>query len=155
MALSFPADPFFNSLLSLGRYPDEFSTLFDHGPMQQFVRDTQAMSGTAVDVKETPEGFKFIADLPGLKKEEVKVQLEPGNVLSISGERTREEKQETDKYHRVERSTGKFLRRFRLPENADVEKIAAAANDGVLTVSVPKVPPKEPEKPKAIDVKIA
>jgi HSP20 family protein len=151
MALS---HPLFNSFLGLSSFPDEFSTLFDHGPMQEFVRESQAMSGTAVDVKETPEEFKFVADLPGLRKEEVKVQLEPGNVLSISGERTREAKQETDKYHRLERSTGKFLRRFRLPANANVEKISASANDGVLTVSVPKLPPVEPQKPKAIDVNI-
>jgi HSP20 family protein len=155
MALTFSSDPLLGFVnISGGRYPDEFSTLFDHGPMQQFVRDSNAMSGTAVDVKETPQDFKFVADLPGLKKEQVKVQVEPGNVLSISGERTREAKQDTDKYHRMERSTGKFLRRFQLPNNADVGKISAAADNGVLTVCVPKLPPKEPEKPKAIEVKV-
>jgi HSP20 family protein len=152
MALSLfrQQDPFRDLL----RFPDEFSTLFESGPLRTYFQDTNAVASTAVDVKETADSFKFIAELPGLKREEVKVQLEPGNILSISGERTREEKQETETYHRVERSTGKFLRRFRLPDNADVEKINASAENGLLTVSVPKVPKKEPEQPKAIDIQI-
>ena len=84
--MSHSVDPFG----ALGRaYRDEFSSLFDHGPMQTFVRETSAVASTAVDVKETPEAYHFVADLPGLKREEVKVQVEEGNVLSISGQRTR------------------------------------------------------------------
>ena len=123
-------------------------------PMQNFFRETSAVANTAVDVKETPEAFHFVADLPGLKREEVKVQLEEGNVLSISGERSREEKQKSDKYHRVERSTGKFLRRFALPQNAMVDQISAKCENGVLSVTVPKQPPRL-EKPKAIEVQIS
>ena len=140
---------------ALMHFPDEFSTLFDHGPMKTYVRDSQAVANTAVDVKETPQAYEFVADLPGLKREEVKVQVEAGNVLTISGERTREEKKQSDTYHRVERSTGKFLRRFSLPENADVEKIVAKCENGVLAVNVPKKAPKEPEKPKVVDVHIS
>ena len=78
-------------------FPDEFSTLFNHGPMKTYVRDTHAVSANiAVDVKETPQAYEFVADLPGLKREEVKVQVEAGNVLTISGERTREEKKQSD-----------------------------------------------------------
>jgi HSP20 family protein len=150
MALtSFNNDPLF----SLLRFPDEFSTLFDP-PMRTYVRDSHAMASTAVDVKETPNSFQFVADLPGLKREEVKVQLEEGNVLSIAGERTREKSSESETFHRRERSTGKFLRRFRLPDNADASKISATAENGVLTIEVPKIPPKEPEKPKVIEVEI-
>ncbi|GJP44673.1 hypothetical protein CLOM_g4038 [Closterium sp. NIES-68] len=126
MALTpFSNDPLLNSLFRLSHIPDEFSTLFD-APTSRFVKDSHAMASTAVDVKETPEAFKFIADLPGLKKEEVRVQVEGKNLLTISGERSREVKDETEKYHRVERSTGKFLRRFRLPDNVEVDKIAAS-----------------------------
>jgi HSP20 family protein len=155
MALSLLRDPFFNASFggSLMRFPDEFSTLFD-APLSNYVRDTQAMATTAVDVKETPDSYSFIADLPGLKREEVKVQLEDGNVLAISGKRSREEKQETETYHRMERSTGSFMRRFRLPNNADSKNIKASADNGVLTVVVPKVPPPEPQKPKVIDVHV-
>eukprot|EP00475_Leptophrys_vorax_P027177 TRINITY_DN3874_c0_g1_i1.p1 TRINITY_DN3874_c0_g1~~TRINITY_DN3874_c0_g1_i1.p1 ORF type:complete len:124 (-),score=21.18 TRINITY_DN3874_c0_g1_i1:153-494(-) len=112
------------------------------------------MAATAVDVKETPEAFKFVADLPGLRKEEVKVQVEDNNLLTISGERSREVKEETEKFHRVERSTGKFLRRFRLPENVEVDKISASSENGVLTVTVPKMKPPEPKKPAIMDVPI-
>jgi HSP20 family protein len=152
MAISlFSRDPFFGSVLS--SFPDEFSTLFDHRPLQHFVRDAHAVANTVVDVRETPEAFFFVADLPGLKREEVRVQVE-GKVLSISGERQREERQDTDKWHRVERSSGKFLRQFQLPGEADLERISASAKDGVLTVKVPKAAPPEPGKPQAIDVKI-
>ncbi|CAI7756579.1 unnamed protein product [Closterium sp. NIES-53] len=154
MALTpFGNDPLFNSLLRLSHIPDEFSTLFD-APTSRFVRDSNAMASTAVDVKETPEAFKFIADLPGLKKDEVKVQIEDKNLLTISGERTREVKEETEKYHRVERSTGKFLRRFRLPDNVEVDKIAATSENGVLTVTLPKFKPPEPKKPAIVDIPI-
>eukprot|EP00897_Mesotaenium_endlicherianum_P004482 jgi/Mesen1/4061/ME000213S03088 len=138
---------------SLLTFPDEFSTLFD-APTSNFVKDTRALANTAVDVKETPTSYNFIADLPGLKREEVKVQIEDDSVLSISGKRQREAKQETDKYHRIERSVGSFQRRFRLPENADTGKISAACQNGVLTVSVSKKAPKEPEKPKVIDIQV-
>lgn len=134
---------------------DELSRLFEHGPMKTHVRDSQAVTSIAVDVKETPEAFHFVADLPGLKRDEVKVQVEENNLLTISGERIRESKQTTDTYHRLERSSGKFLRRFGLPSNADVTKISATCEAGVLSLTVPKIPPREPEKPKVIDVQIA
>ncbi|GBG89194.1 hypothetical protein CBR_g48902 [Chara braunii] len=127
-------------------------------PRRTFVRESHAMANTAVDVKETPTAYQFVADLPGLSREEVKVQLENGNTLVISGERHRETKTgeaSGDKYHRIERSTGKFMRRFTLPDNAELDKIGAQCKDGVLTVTVPKMPPKEPEKPKVVDVQIS
>ena len=81
----------------------------------------------------------------GLSKEEVKVQVEEGRVLQISGERKKEETTSTDRWHRVERSQGSFLRRFRLPENAKLEEVKAAMENGVLTVTVPKASPPEPK----------
>ncbi|RYR46270.1 hypothetical protein Ahy_A07g032010 isoform A [Arachis hypogaea] len=104
-----------------------------------------AIASTRVDWKETPEAHVFNVDLPGLKKEEVKVEVEDGRVLQISGERSREQEQKDDRWHRVERSTGKFMRRFRLPENANMDEIRAAMENGVLTITVPKVEEKKPE----------
>lgn len=93
----------------------------------------------------------FKADVPGLKKEEVKVEAEEGRILQISGERSKEKEEKNDKFHRVERSSGKFMRRFRLPENAKMDQIKASMENGVLTVTVPKEEEKKPEV-KAIDI---
>lgn len=108
-------------------------------------RETTAIANTRIDWRETPEAHVFKADLPGLKKEEVKVEVEEGRVLQISGERTREQEEKNNTWHRVERSSGKFLRRFRLPENAKVDQVKASLENGVLTVVVPKEEEKNPE----------
>ncbi|KAL6126691.1 hypothetical protein ACLB2K_074737 [Fragaria x ananassa] len=113
--------------------------------------DTSAFAQTRIDWKETPEAHVFKADLPGLKKEEVKVELEEGNVLQISGERSKEQEEKNDKWHKVERSSGKFVRRFRLPDNAKVDQVKAAMENGVLTVTVPKAPEPKPQV-KSIDI---
>ena len=114
-------------------------------------RETAAFANARIDWKETPEAHVFKADLPGLKKEEVKVEVEEGRVLQISGERSKEHEEKNEKWHRVERSSGKFLRRFRLPENAKIEEVKASMENGVLTVSVPKAEEKKPAV-KSIDI---
>ncbi|KAI5666040.1 hypothetical protein M9H77_15893 [Catharanthus roseus] len=124
-------DPFFNS------------SVISNTPSS--VRETAAFSNARIDWKETPEAHIFKADVPGLKKEEVKVEVEEGRILQISGERSKEEEEKNDKWHRVERSSGKFIRRFRLPENAKMEEVKASMENGVLTVTVPKVEEKKAE----------
>ncbi|GLT93038.1 hypothetical protein SLE2022_108440 [Rubroshorea leprosula] len=114
-------------------------------------RGTTAFANARIDWKETPEAHVFKADLPGLKKEEVKVEVEEGRVLQISGERSSEQEEKNNKWHRVERSSGKFLRRFRLPENAKMDQVRASMENGVLTVTVPKEEEKKPEV-KAIEI---
>ncbi|KAG7949627.1 hypothetical protein I3843_13G071800 [Carya illinoinensis] len=110
-----------------------------------FARENSVFVNSRVDWKETPEAHVFKADLPGLKKEEVKVEVEDDRVLQISGERNVEKEDKNDTWHRVERSSGKFLRRFRLPENAKMDQIKAAMENGVLTVNVPKAEVKKPD----------
>ncbi|CAH1435887.1 unnamed protein product [Lactuca virosa] len=126
-----------------------FSSVLNNLPESS--RETAAIANARIDWKETPEAHVFKADLPGLKKEEVKVEVEEGRVLQISGERSKEHEEKNDKWHRVERSSGKFLRRFRLPENAKTEEVKASMENGVLTVTVPKAEEKKPEV-KSIDI---
>ena len=98
--------------------------------------ETAAFANARMDWKETPEAHVFKADLPGVTKEEVKGEVEDGNVLVVSGERTKEKEDKNDKWHRVERSSGKFVRRFRLPEDAKVEEVKVEVDDGnVLQIS--------------------
>lgn len=118
---------------------DPFDGLFTSVP------ETSSFANTRIDWKETPEAHVFKADLPGLKKEEVKVEVEDGRVLQISGERSKEQEEKNEKWHRVERSSGKFLRRFRLPQNAKMDEVKASMENGVLTVTVPKVEEEKPE----------
>ncbi|KAK9061741.1 hypothetical protein SSX86_018924 [Deinandra increscens subsp. villosa] len=129
------------------------------GPTRAYVRDARAMAATPADVKEYPTSYVFIVDMPGLKSGDIKVEVEE-NVLVINGERKREndeadEEKKGVKYVRMERRIGKFMRKFVLPENANVDKISAVCQDGVLTVTVEKLPPPEPKKPKTIQVKVA
>ncbi|KAL6526723.1 hypothetical protein OROGR_015821 [Orobanche gracilis] len=126
-----------------------FSTALANFPSA--AQETRALVNARIDWKETPEAHVFKVDVPGLKKEEVKVEVQDGSILQITGERKKEMEEKDDKWHRVERSSGKFLRRFRLPENAKLDQVKAAMENGVLTVSVPKEEVKKPDV-KAIDI---
>ncbi|KAL5864396.1 hypothetical protein ACOSQ3_001910 [Xanthoceras sorbifolium] len=119
-----------------------------YDPFLSMVNKCPVLS-TPTDWKETPEAHVFTADLPGLKKEEVKVEVDhEGRVLQISGERNVDKDGEKDsKWHRVERCRGKFLRRFRLPENAKTDDVKASMENGVLVLTIPKHHQlKKPEK---------
>ncbi|KAL2248853.1 18.2 kDa class I heat shock protein-like [Sesamum indicum] len=124
---------------------------FEGFPFSTAARETTAIANARIDWKETPESHVFKVDVPGLKKEEVKVEVEDGRILQISGERSKEQEEKNEKWHRVERSGGKFLRRFRLPENAKLDQVKAGMENGVLTVTVPKEEVKKAEV-KAIDI---
>ena len=76
--------------------------------------------------------------MAGVRKEDVKVQVEDGNVLQISGQRNKDNQGTDDKWHRIERGLGNFLRRFRLPGNANMDETKCGHENGILTVTVPK-----------------
>ncbi len=103
-----------------------------------------------VDVTETEGEYVIKAELPEVKKEDVKVTLEDG-LLTIQGERRYEKDEKTKKYHRIERSYGRFVRSFSVPESVDDGKVKAEYKDGVLSLTLPKA---EKAKPRAIDVKV-
>ncbi len=104
----------------------------------------------SVDISETEGEYQIKAEIPDVKKEDVKVTLEDG-VLTIQGERKYEKEEKGKKYHRIERSYGSFVRTFSLPDVIDEEKVKAEFKDGVLNLHLPK---SEKAKPKAIDVKV-
>ncbi|XP_008808925.1 17.1 kDa class II heat shock protein-like [Phoenix dactylifera] len=144
-------EPFFSTLQQLMEIPEEMEKAFN-APTRAYVRDRKAMAATPADVKELPGSLVFLIDMPGIKSGEIKVQVEDDRLLVVSGERKRPEDKE-GKYLRMERRMGKFMRRFPLPENANLDAISAVFQDGVLTITVEKLPPPEPKKPKTIDVK--
>ena len=104
-----------------------------------------------VDISETDGEYQIKAEIPDVKKEDVKVTLEDG-VLTIQGERKQEKEEKGKKYHRVERTYGSFVRSFSLPDLIDEEKVKAEFKDGVLNLHLHK---SEKAKPKAIEVKVA
>ena len=105
----------------------------------------------AVDIQETDHEFVLKADLPDVKKEDVKVELEDG-VLTVEGERRKEKTENRMRFHKVEREYGKFVRHFTLPAEVDGPNVKAEFKDGVLNIRLPKA---ANVKPKAIDVKVA
>lgn len=111
--------------------------------------ETESRWMPRVDVSEDDKGYHITAELPGLSKDDVNVTLEDG-VLRLTGERKFEEKDDSGKYHRVERVYGRFERSFRLPKDADATQIKAEITHGVLDVTVAK---KAEAKPRQIDVK--
>ena len=103
------------------------------------------------DITEDEKEYLIKAELPELRKEEVKVTVENG-VLIISGERKFEQEEKKKKYHRVERGYGTFVRSFTLPDDADANRVKAEFKHGLLTVHLPK---SERAKPKQIEVNVA
>ena len=104
-----------------------------------------------VDIQETEQEYLVKAELPEIKKEDVKVTVENG-VLAIEGDRKQEKEEKGKRFHRIERSYGTFLRTFTVPTDADQTKVAADFKDGILRVHLPKA---EKSRPKAIEVKVA
>lgn len=104
----------------------------------------------AMDVQETDTEFLIKADLPDVKKDDVKVEVRDG-VLSVCGERQQEQEERGKRFHRVEREYGRFERRLSLPTDVDPKKIAAEFKNGVLQVHLPKSPTT---KPQSIEVKV-
>ena len=105
----------------------------------------------SVDISETEGEYQIKAEIPDVKKEDVKVTVEDG-VLTIQGERKQEKEEKGKKFHRIERSYGSFVRTFSLPDVIEEEKVKAEFKDGVLSLHLPK---SEKAKPKAIEVKVA
>ncbi|NTW54190.1 MAG: Hsp20/alpha crystallin family protein [Chlorobaculum sp.] len=104
-----------------------------------------------VDISEDEKAVYLSADIPGVKKEDVKVTMED-NIISICAERCQEEEEKKKNYHRVERSWGSLSRSFTIGDNVDSENITATYDNGVLKIVVPK---KEPEEKKSKEIAVS
>ncbi len=134
----------------LNRFHRDFNRFFDDTGVSAEVANTAATSWLpSVDVREEQERFVVQVDLPGVDKKDIEIVAEKG-VLTIKGERHAETKTAAasfePSYERVERVTGKFLRRFTLPETAQADAITAKQTNGVLEVSIPKQPQVQPKR---------
>jgi HSP20 family protein len=128
---------------------DEFKQLFER--FFQLGENTDESSvvtsqwAPRVDIREEPNRFVILADVPGVDPQEVEILMDKG-ILSIKGERRSETSEQTDRYSRIERRYGRFHRRFALPESADPEGITANGRHGVLEISIPKRPETTPRR---------
>lgn len=126
----------------------EIDQVFD-----RFFGQAASMSGPwtpVVDIRETKDQIEVVAELPGMRPEDVEVNVE-NNILSIAGEKKQEvtEGGENGEYHLIERRCGRFERSFTLPRTVDPNKISAKVEDGLLTVTLPKA---EAAKPRRVEI---
>jgi HSP20 family protein len=125
----------------------EMDRIFDtFGPSRE---DAPTVWAPRADIAETDDGYRLTLDLPGIPRDAVDVTFEDGT-LKISGERQTVREDTDDRYHRVERSFGRFFRSFALGTDVDPEGIEADLEDGVLTLRVPKA---ETAQPRRIEVR--
>ncbi len=104
----------------------------------------------AVDISETPKDYSIRAEIPGMKKEDIKITINK-NVITLTGEKKEEKKTEGQKFHRLESYYGSFQRSFVLPDGIKADKVEAAFKDGVLSVTVPK---SEETQSKTVEIKV-
>lgn len=127
-------DPF----RDMARAHDEFARLWAQGR-------TEATYTPAVNIHEDDKAYAVSVELPGLTKEAVDIEIDAG-VLTLKGEKKFESEKNEKGFHLVERRYGKFTRRFSLPDTVDTEGVQASMQDGILTVTLPKVEAPKPKK---------
>ena len=118
--------------------PSTFNTFFDKFFNDDFFRDgTNKTFSPQVDIAETEKSFEIQFALPGMKKDDIKIDIN-GDQLTVSGERKMENERKDKNFHSVESYYGSFSRSFYLPDNVNTEKIDASYKDGILEITVPK-----------------
>jgi HSP20 family protein len=144
------------------RNPVALPTTFEpFGLMRNFLRwdpfrdaeynlDLQSAFTPSFDIRETPESYLFEADMPGIRREDLDINL-TGNRLTLTGKREARTRKDNETCFIAERSYGSFSRAFSLPDGVDPGKVSADLKDGVLTLIIPKVPEVQPRK---IEIKL-
>jgi HSP20 family protein len=121
---------------------------FDDSSMNEDLEN--AVWSPLTDISENKDQYILKMDLPGVSKENLKLNFHDGELI-ISGERKQEKEDKDSKYHRIERTYGKYYRSFTLPQTIQADKINAEFKDGQLTITVPK---SEEAKPKELEIKV-
>lgn len=127
----------------LARMRGEFGNLVDDfwsRPLgHNLTRRIQSLAGPALEFKDKESEYELIAEIPGMKAEEIELKI-TGNMLRLSGEKQEEREEKEDGFLFSKRSYGRFERVVELPEGIDHQKISATARDGILSVHLPKSP---------------
>jgi len=140
-----------DSMTSLRRLNSILDEAFSSWPFQN--QENGALTSSwipACDVFEDKDAVKIVAEVPGVRAEDVKLSIE-NNLLTVRGEKRQHAEETTERVHRYERTYGTFERAFSLPTTVDPEKIVANYTDGILTVTIPKA---ERARPREIPVKV-
>ncbi len=129
---------------------ESMSSLFDRffSDLLRFPESEEISGQTfspAVDIKETPKEYIVTAEVPGIPKKDIEIEISD-NILTIKGERKFEKEEKNESYHRVERAYGSFCRSFTLPTQVNPDKIEANFKDGLLNIVIPKAEEKIPKK---------
>ena len=138
-----------NPYRHLASLPLDVDTFFDASRLGLGLNPDTEWS-PSVDVVETGDGYELKAEVPGIKKEDIRISFE-GGLLTLKGEKKQENEEKNRNYYKVERLYGRFERSFRLPEGIKADAIKARYDSGVLTVAIPKA---EEAKPKEIAVTV-
>lgn len=136
-------DPF-RDLTSL---QDRMNRLFEDSLFRTRSQDTSVFSGhyPSVDIVDQEKSVVLRAELPGVKRDDIEINIE-NNVLTLKGEKARENGANGNKYHRSERYHGEFNRAFTLPNSIDTSKVKATHRDGVLSIDLPKAEEALPKR---------
>jgi HSP20 family protein len=140
-----------DSMASLRRLNSVLDEAFNSWPFQS--EENGALTSAwlpACDVFEDRDAVKIVAEVPGVRPEEIKLSIE-NNLLTIRGEKKQQAEEKSERVHRYERSYGTFERTFALPTTVDPDKIDASSANGILTVTIPKA---ERARPREIAVKV-
>lgn len=129
---------------------DEFDRFFEQFPRKFMASFDPQRYSVPIDLKETKEQYVLSAEVPGVKKEDIKISIKEG-VMTISGEVKAEKTSEDEQMHYRERSYGSFSRSVRLPERVNTSAIEAKHENGVITITIPKL---DPEKDETINVEL-
>ncbi len=137
----------FKELMTLREDMDRFfNSFFGRSAAESY----EGVWTPVVDIEEDKDNYIVRAELPGMRKENIKISVR-GSLLSLSGERAYESEDKGKTYHRIERSYGKFVRHINLPNEIDESKVKATYQDGILTVTLPK---PEAARPKEVEIDI-